>query len=64
MMSVTIKLGAKVRRRNDNGMDLPGSVVRVKDQEVMVYWPSDDFYQVLSTENLEPYNTIPDLIAA
>jgi hypothetical protein len=63
-MSATIKLGAKVRRRNDNGMDLPGSVVRVKDDGVLVYWPTDYFYQLLPVAELEPYETIPELVAA
>jgi hypothetical protein len=59
-----IKLGARVRRRNDIGMDTPGAVVRVKDSEVMVFWPDDSFYEVLPVANLEPYGFSSDLVAA
>lgn len=63
-MSVTLQLGARVRRKNDIGMDTPGAVVRVKDSEAMVYWPDDGFYQVLAAVELEPYGSLQGPIAA
>ena len=59
-----IKLGDKVRRRNDTGMDIPGSVVRMCDAGALVFWPQDHFYQLLPVAELELYETIPELIAA
>jgi hypothetical protein len=59
MQSVNIQLGARVRRRNDIGLDVPGAVVRLKDDDAMVYWPTDNFYQVLPMVELEPYSSIP-----
>jgi hypothetical protein len=64
MMPPSIQLGAKVRRRNDNGMDTPGAVVRFKDDEVLVFWPDDNFYQVFPVMELEPYGSIQNLVAA
>jgi hypothetical protein len=64
MMSPIIQLGAKVRRRNDIGMDTPGAVVRLKDAEVLVYWPDNNFYQELPVVELEPYGAISESIAA
>jgi len=55
MKSDRIELGARVRRRNDVGMDTPGAVVRINNSEVMVYWPDDNFYQEVSVLELEPY---------
>lgn len=63
-MSVTLQLGARVRRRNDIGLDEPGAVVRLNDSEVMVYWPEYEFYQVVPAAELEPYGVIPESIAA
>lgn len=58
MLTLGIQLGAKVRRRNDNGMDTPGAVVRLDDSEIMVFWPDDNFYQAVPAEDLEPYGVI------
>jgi hypothetical protein len=38
--------------------------VRVKGPEVMVFWPDDNFYEVLPVEELEIYGTLPRLAAA
>lgn len=64
MNSATIKLAARVRRKNDNGMDMPGSVVRVNAVAAMVYWPQDSYYQVVPVAELELYDAIPELVAA
>lgn len=64
MNSATIKLAAKVRRKNDNGMDMPGSVVRVNAVAAMVYWPTDGYYEVVPVAELELYDAIPELVAA
>jgi hypothetical protein len=64
MLTLGIQLGARVRRRNDTGFDAPGAVVRVKGPEVMVFWPDDNFYEVLPVEELEIYGTLPRLAAA
>lgn len=58
MLTLGIQLGAKVRRRNDIGMDEPGAVVRLNDVDVLVYWPQDNFYQAVPAEDLEPYGVI------
>ena len=63
-MTLNIQLGDRVRRRNDNGMDIPGAVVRLKDDVAMVYWPQDSYYEVLPVAGLESYNSIPEAIAA
>ena len=63
-MSPIIQLGAKVRRRNDVGMDTPGAVVRLKDADAMVFWPQDGFYQIIPAVELEPYGATPESIAA
>jgi len=62
MPSVNIKLGTRVRRRNDIGMDIPGAVVRLDADGAFVFWPQDNFYELLPVAVLEPYNTIPDTI--
>jgi len=40
-------------------MDTPGAVVRMKDDEVRVYWPDDNFYEEIPVVELEPYGSIP-----
>ena len=57
-MALSIQLGAKVQRRNYNGMDTPGAVVRWNEAEIMVYWPQDNFYEVVPAVELEPYGAI------
>jgi hypothetical protein len=64
MMALSIQLGAKVQRRNYNGMDTPGSVVRLNDVEAMVFWPDDDFYEIIPVTELESYDAMRDLVAA
>jgi len=59
MMRIEIQIGARVRRKHDNGMDTPGAVMRLQDSEAMVYWPDDGYYQIIQTEHLEPYSEIP-----
>lgn len=53
MVSPSIQLGAKVRRKYDIGMDAPGAVARLNEDEAMVYWPSDNYYEVLPVVELE-----------
>jgi len=57
-MSVNIQLGARVRRKNDYGMDEPGAVMRLSSADALVYWPQDNFYQLLPAVDLEPYGNI------
>jgi hypothetical protein len=64
MVALRIQLGAKVQRRNYNGMDTPGSVVRLNDVEAMVFWPDDDFYEIIPVKELESYDAMRDLVAA
>jgi hypothetical protein len=64
MVALRIQLGAKVQRRNYNGMDTPGSVVRLNDVEAMVFWPDDDFYEIIPVTGLESYDAMRDLVAA
>lgn len=64
MQSVNLQLGSKVRRRNDIGLDVPGAVVRLEDDDAFVYWPTDNFYQKLPVDELEPYGVIPEYLAA
>lgn len=54
MVSPSIQLGARVRRRTDIGLDEPGAVARLDEAEAMVYWPQDNFYEVLPVAELEP----------
>jgi hypothetical protein len=60
MLSVKIQIGARVRRKNDNGMDAPGAVMRLNDAEAMVYWPQDNYYEVVRVGQIEPYGAIPN----
>ena len=64
MVALRIQLGAKVQRRNYNGMDTPGSVVRLNDVEAMVFWPDDDFYEIIPVTELESYDAMRELVAA
>lgn len=45
-------------------MDTPGSVVRLNDVEAMVFWPDDDFYEIIPVTELESYDAMRDLVAA
>lgn len=45
-------------------MDEPGAVVRLNDVGVLVYWPEDNFYEVVPAVDLEPYGAIHQSIAA
>jgi hypothetical protein len=63
-MTLNIQLGDRVRRRNDIGMDIPGAVVRLNVSEIMVYWPQDNFYEIVPVAELELYIEIPESIAA
>lgn len=36
-------------------MDAPGAVVRLKDTEAMVFWPQDNYYELLPVAELEVY---------
>lgn len=56
MMTLGIQLGSRVRRRNDIGMDTPGVVSRLKGRDAMVFWPDDNFYQVIPVVELELYS--------
>lgn len=64
MMTPSIQLGERVRRRNDTGLDTPGAVVRVSDIDVMVYWPSDNYFQLVPVTDLEVYGMRPSAFAA
>ena len=64
MHSDGIQLGARVRRRNDIGMDIPGVIVRLNSVEALVFLPSDNFYQIIPIADLEVYDSISDLVAA
>ena len=59
MLSPSIQLGARVRRRNDIGMDIPGAVVRLSNCEALVFWPQDNYYEVIPVAELESYDAIP-----
>lgn len=63
MQGVRIQLGARVRRRNDIGLDTAGAVVRVNGTEIMVYWPQDSYYEVIPVAELELYG-VHESIAA
>jgi len=45
-------------------MDIPGAVVRLNVSEIMVYWPQDNFYEIVPVAELELYIEIPESIAA
>ena len=64
MLSAKIKLGARVQRRNYNGMDTPGSVVRLNSVEALVFWPDDGFYEIIPIAGLESYDAMRELVAA
>jgi len=59
MLGGNLQVGARVRRTNDIGMDAPGAVVRLNEEEAMVFWPTDNFYEVLPVSELESYGAIP-----
>ena len=64
MLGANIKLGSRVRRRTDIGMDIPGAVVCVNDTEARVFWPTDNYYEDIPVAELELYYAIPELVAA
>lgn len=64
MLTPSIQLGARVRRRNDIGLDTPGAVVRLNELAARVYWPDDSFYEDIPVADLEPYGAIQELTAA
>ena len=64
MVALGIQLGAKVQRRNYNGMDTPGSVVRLNSVEALVFWPDDGFYEIIPIAGLESYDAMRELVAA
>ena len=64
MLTPSIQLGSRVRRRTDIGMDAPGAVVRVNDAQARVFWPTNNYYEDIPVSELEIYDAIPELIAA
>ncbi len=45
-------------------MDTPGSVVRLNSVEALVFWPDDNFYEIIPVSELESYDAMRELVAA